>query len=59
MLVDKDIILRVYMKIHLPNVYKYGAHTSLGNSLLSSLSLLVKSFEEVQLFRDLLDTTRD
>ena len=68
MLVDIDIIMRVLMKKNsIPNVYKYreNDHNSrcpykpCGNSLLSSLSLLVKSFEEeIQPSRDCVDTAR-
>ena len=55
------------MKIYVPNVYKQGEndHNSrcpckpCKNSLLSSLSLLVKSFEEeIQLSEDCVDTAR-
>ena len=60
MLVD----MRFYKKNLVPNVYK-SDHNSrcpckpCGNSLLSSLSLLVKSFEEeIQLSGDRVDTAR-
>ena len=52
------------MKIHIPNIYNrgrmtitQGAHESLvGFYLLSSLSLLVRSFEEeIQPFKDCVD----
>ena len=68
MLVDIDIIMRVFMKKNLiPNVYKLGEsdHNSrcpckpCENFLLSSLSLCVKSFEEqIQSSRDRMDTAR-
>ena len=54
MLVEIDIIMRVFMKNPLPNIYKEGEndHNSrypykpCENSLIFSLSFLVKSFEE-------------
>ena len=68
MWVDIDIILRVFMKkILILNVYKLGEnnHNSrcpckpCENSLLSSLSLFVTSFEEeIQASRDRVDTAR-
>ena len=56
-----------YKKIHKPNVYKYRENdhnsrcpcTPCENSLISSLSLLLKSFEEEsQLFGDRVDIAR-
>ena len=67
MLVDIDIIMKVLMKKIIPNVYKSGEndHNSrypckpCRNSLHSSLSLLVKSFEEeIQPSEDCVDTAR-
>ena len=64
MLVDIDIIMRVLLKIYIPNVYKYGEndHNSrclcktFRNYLISSLSLLVECFEEeIQPSRDRVD----
>ena len=67
MLVDVDIIMRDFMKKPHTNVYKKGENDynsrcpckPYGNSLISSLSLLVKSFEEeIQISRDRVDTAR-
>ena len=68
MFVDIDIIMRVFMKKILYQMSinmgrtttTQGSHTSLcENSLLSSLSLLVKSFEEeIQPSGDRVDTAK-
>ena len=67
MLVDINIIMRIFMKIHIPNVYKKGENDhnsrcpskSCVNSLFSSLFLLVKSFEDkIQPSRDCVNTAR-
>ena len=67
MLVDIDIIMRVFMKNVIPNVNKNGENDynsrcpckPCEDSLLSSLSLLVKSFEEeIQPSGDCMDTAR-
>ena len=68
MLVDIDIIMRVFIKKNLiPNICKYGENDHNSRfpckpceiSLISSLSLLVKSFEdEIQPFGDSVDTAR-
>ena len=67
MLVDVDIIKRVLSKIYIPNDYKYGEkdHNSrcpcmpFGNSLLYSLSLMVKSFgEDIRPSTNCVDTSR-
>ena len=56
MLVDIDIIMRVFMKI----LHKFSwACKPYESSLLSSLSLLVKSYEEeIQTSRGHMDTTK-
>ena len=65
MLINIDIMMRVFMKNLCTKCLEIEGKqpqfkVPIENSLLSSLSLLVKRFaEEIQPFEDLMDTIRD